>query len=54
MSVSVATQSRIQGVTFDIIAEETLRRHALGYPERIDDRLDSIAKPRRVSLASRR
>jgi len=36
------TQSRIQGVTFDIIAEETLRRHALGYPARIDDRLTQL------------
>ena len=32
------TPSRIQGVTFDIIAEETLRRHTLGYPTRVDDR----------------
>ncbi|HBJ34600.1 MAG TPA: glutamate synthase subunit alpha, partial [Planctomycetaceae bacterium] len=36
------TQSRIQGVTFDIIAEETLRRHSLGYPARIDDRLTQL------------
>jgi glutamate synthase (NADPH/NADH) large chain len=26
------TPSRIQGVGFDVLAEETLRRHALGYP----------------------
>ncbi len=27
------TASRIQGVDFDVLAEESLRRHALGYPE---------------------
>jgi glutamate synthase (NADPH/NADH) large chain len=26
------TASRVQGVSFDVIAEETLRRHTLGYP----------------------
>ncbi len=36
------TASRIQGVTFDILAEETLRRHSLGYPERADDRLTQL------------
>ncbi len=36
------TASRIQGVSFDILAEETLRRHALGYPERIDNRLTQL------------
>jgi glutamate synthase (NADPH/NADH) large chain len=34
----VGTASRIQGVSFDIIAEETLRRHSLGFPQRADDR----------------
>ncbi|NOY28663.1 MAG: glutamate synthase subunit alpha [Planctomycetes bacterium] len=29
----VGTASRIQGVDFDVLAEESLRRHALGYPE---------------------
>jgi glutamate synthase (NADPH/NADH) large chain len=29
----VGTPSRIQGVGFDVLAEESLRRHALGYPE---------------------
>ena len=28
------TPSRIKGVGFDVVAEESLRRHALGYPER--------------------
>ncbi len=32
------TASRIEGVTFDILAEETFRRHALGFPERADHR----------------
>ncbi|NND98357.1 MAG: glutamate synthase large subunit [Pirellulaceae bacterium] len=38
----VGTASRIQGVSFDVIAEETLRRHALGFPERSDDRLSQL------------
>ncbi|MEM1069230.1 MAG: glutamate synthase large subunit, partial [Planctomycetota bacterium] len=38
----VGTASRIQGVSFDVIAEETLRRHALGYPVREDDRLRQL------------
>jgi len=36
------TASRIQGVNFDILAEETLRRHSLGYPDRIDDHLSQL------------
>jgi glutamate synthase (NADPH) large chain len=38
----VGTASRIQGVTFDVLAEETLRRHQLGYPERKDDLLPQL------------
>ncbi|MEE2937995.1 MAG: glutamate synthase large subunit [Planctomycetota bacterium] len=38
----VGTASRIQGVSFDVIAEETLRRHSLGYPERKEDRLRQL------------
>ncbi len=38
----IGTASRIQGVSFDIIAQETLRRHDLGYPEREDDRLTQL------------
>ena len=30
----VGTPSRVQGVSFEVLAQETLRRHALGYPER--------------------
>ncbi len=38
----VGTASRVQGVTFDVIAEETLRRHDLGFPRRSDDRLGQL------------
>ncbi|TWU04226.1 glutamate synthase large subunit [Stieleria varia] len=38
----VGTASRIQGVSFDIIAEESLRRHKLGYPSRSSDRLPAL------------
>lgn len=38
----VGTQSRIQGVSFDILAEETLRRHSLGFPLRSDDRVTQL------------
>ncbi len=31
------TASRIQGVDFGVLAEETLRRHALGFPERAEE-----------------
>jgi len=30
----IGTPSRIQGVSFDVLAKETLRRHELGYPSR--------------------
>jgi glutamate synthase (NADPH/NADH) large chain len=33
------TASRVQGVGFEVLAKETLRRHSLGYPEILDDRL---------------
>jgi glutamate synthase (NADPH) large chain len=38
----VGTASRIQGVSFDILAEETLRRHSLGYPLRESDKLAQL------------
>ncbi len=38
----VGTASRIQGVSFDVIAEETLRRHKLGLSRRVDDRLRQL------------
>ena len=36
------TPSRVQGCDFSVVAEETLRRHALGYPERADNKLLSL------------
>jgi glutamate synthase (NADPH/NADH) large chain len=36
------TASRIQGVDFDVLAEELLRRHAIGYPEREEERLRAL------------
>ncbi len=41
----VGTASRIQGVSFDVLAEEALRRHALGYPQRASDRLPVLPNP---------
>ena len=38
----VGTASRIQGVSFDVLAEETLRRHELGYPERSTEKLPAL------------
>jgi glutamate synthase (NADPH/NADH) large chain len=38
----VGTASRIQGVSFDVVAEETLRRHSLGFPERKSDKLRQL------------
>ena len=39
------TASRIQGVSFDVIAEEALRRHRLGYPERVGDKVELLPNP---------
>src|SRR4051794_3264514 len=39
------TASRIQGVDFNVLAEEALRRHALGYPEQAVDRLPVLPNP---------
>jgi glutamate synthase (NADPH/NADH) large chain len=41
----VGTASRIQGVDFDVLAEESLRRHSLGYPEKPVDRLPVLQNP---------
>ena len=38
----VGTASRIQGVSFDVIAEEAMRRHSLGFPEKKIDRLPQL------------
>ena len=39
------TASRIQGVDFSVLAKESLRRHAIGYPERFDNRLPVLPNP---------
>jgi glutamate synthase (NADPH/NADH) large chain len=39
------TVSRLQGVSFAVLEEETLRRHALGYPQHPDDKLPSLPNP---------
>ncbi len=41
----VGTASRIEGVGFDVLAEETFRRHALGYPESSNARLETLINP---------
>ncbi|QEG37648.1 glutamate synthase-related protein [Bythopirellula goksoeyrii] len=41
----VGTASRIQGVDFDILAEEALRRHTLGYPEMKSSQLPVLPNP---------
>ncbi len=48
------TASRIQGVDFDVLAEEALRRHALGYPRAGGRSAARAAEPGRVPLAGRR
>jgi glutamate synthase (NADPH/NADH) large chain len=39
------TASRLQGVDFDVLAEEALRRHAIGYPEVSSSRLPILPNP---------
>jgi glutamate synthase (NADPH) large chain len=39
------TVSRLQGVSFAVLEEETLRRHALGYPRDAEDKLPSLPNP---------
>ncbi|MGI9290399.1 MAG: glutamate synthase large subunit [Gammaproteobacteria bacterium] len=41
----VGTASRLQGVGFAVLEEESRRRHALGYPERAEDRLPELPNP---------
>jgi glutamate synthase (NADPH/NADH) large chain len=41
----VGTASRIQGVDFDVLAEESLRRHALGYPPQLAVKLPVLPNP---------
>ena len=39
------TASRVQGVNFDVLKQETERRHALGFPKRDTDRIPVLANP---------
>ncbi|MEQ8785077.1 MAG: glutamate synthase large subunit [Pirellulaceae bacterium] len=39
------TKSRVQGCDFNVLAEETIRRHALGFPERSEDKMLSLPNP---------
>jgi glutamate synthase (NADPH/NADH) large chain len=39
------TMSRLQGVGFDVLEQEALRRHELGYPLREEDRLRTLPNP---------
>ncbi|MCO6455357.1 MAG: glutamate synthase large subunit [Pirellulaceae bacterium] len=41
----VGTASRVQGVSLDELAEESLRRHELGYPSSETDRLNELPNP---------
>ena len=41
----IGTASRIQGVDFDVLAEEALRRHAIGYPQLGDQSLPMLPNP---------
>jgi glutamate synthase (NADPH/NADH) large chain len=39
------TVSRLQGVSFAVLEQEALRRHALGFPPSEDDRMHSLPNP---------
>jgi len=41
----VGTASRIQGCGFDVLAEEALRRHSIGYPQQATDRISVLPNP---------
>ena len=41
----VGTASRVQGVKFPVLIEETRRRHALGYPQRENQRIPALSNP---------
>ena len=47
------TASRIQGVGFDVLADELMRRHEIGYPKHERAREPDLPESRRVSLAGR-
>ncbi len=41
----VGTASRVQGVNLDVLAEEMLRRHLLGFPTREEDKMEMLPNP---------
>ena len=41
----VGTASRVQGADFEILSEETLRRHRLGFPERQEEYQSTLPNP---------
>lgn len=41
----VGTASRVQGADFEILSEETLRRHRLGFPERREEHQSTLPNP---------
>jgi glutamate synthase (NADPH/NADH) large chain len=41
----VGTSSRIKGIGFDVVAEEAIQRHELGFPTRDQSRLDVLPNP---------
>lgn len=41
----VGTASRVQGVKFPVLIEETKRRHALGFPQRESQRIPALSNP---------
>ncbi|MBT3531051.1 MAG: glutamate synthase large subunit [Gammaproteobacteria bacterium] len=41
----VGTASRVQGVNFDVLVEESKRRHNIGFPTRDSDRIPVLSNP---------
>ena len=41
----VGTASRVQGVSFDVLIEESRRRHSVGFPARESDRILALTNP---------
>lgn len=39
------TASRVQGVDFEVLADETVRRHRLGFPERLEEHQPTLPNP---------
>ena len=48
------TASRVQGVDFNVLAEETIRRHQLGYPERKETHEATLPNPGEFHWRGRR